>query len=218
MHLRPRPTANRAWDWPTTSARSTDELGAEAGTSTRSSSSVLPTSQANNCPRLLTPHTSIPSTRLASARFSDGTTTAGHPSRLADSTDGNTPFTGRTRPSRASSPNSSVLSSRGQAVFFSAETTEAAKARSKTEPIFGKVAGDSASVSLACGQSMPQLVMAARTLSRDSCKAASGRPTKCTPGNPELMSASISTITPLSPRTATEKALPSAISRPPARV
>ncbi|OOD97543.1 hypothetical protein BWP20_06625 [Mycobacterium tuberculosis] len=42
---------------------------------------------------------------------------------------------------------------------------------------------------------------AARTRSRDSCNAASGRPTRCTPGNPEVMSASISTISPSSPRT-----------------
>ncbi len=65
--------------------------------------------------------------------------------------------------------------------------------------------------------SLPQLVIAARTRSRDSCKAASGSPTRCTPGRPEVMSASISTISPSSPRTATENALPSAISRPPCR-
>lgn len=65
---------------------------------------------------------------------------------------------------------------------------------SYTDPIFGSVAGDSASVSLAMGQLFPQLVTAARTRSRDSCSAASGRPTRWTPGRPEVMSASISTM------------------------
>ena len=82
--------------------------------------------------------------------------------------------------------------------------------------IFGNVAGDNASVSRAIGQVLPQLVIAARTRSRDSCRAASGKPTRCTPGNPEVMSASISTISPSNPRTATENARPSAISRLPA--
>ncbi len=85
-----------------------------------------------------------------------------------------------------------------------------------TEPIFGRVAGDKASVSRAIGQLLPQLVIAARTRSRDSCNAVSGNPTRCTPGRPDVMSASISTISPSSPRTATENALPSAIIRPPA--
>ena len=69
-----------------------------------------------------------------------------------------------------------------------------------TEPIFDEVAGDKASVSRAIGQLLPQLVIAARTRSRDSCNAVSGNPTRCTPGRPgHSMSASISTISPSSP-------------------
>lgn len=159
----------------------------------------------------------MPSTRLASARLSNGTTTVGMPSRLAASTAGSTPATGRTRPSRASSPSSTLFSSRDHAVLRSADSTANASAMSYTEPIFGSVAGDSANVSRAIGQVLPQLVTAARTRSRDSCSAASANPTRCTPGSPEVMSASISTRCPCSPRTATENARPSAITPPPRR-
>ena len=53
-----------------------------------------------------------------------------------------------------------------------------------TEPIFGRVAGDKASVNRAIGQLLSQLVIAARTRSRDSCNAVSGNPTRCTQADP----------------------------------
>ena len=89
----------------------------------------------------------MPSTRLASARFSMGTTTVCQPSRWAASTAGSTPRTGRTRPSSANSPSSTVFSSRCHGFLRPAESTALASAMSYTEPIFGSVAGDSASVS-----------------------------------------------------------------------
>ncbi|PQM45023.1 hypothetical protein C1Y40_04810 [Mycobacterium talmoniae] len=79
---------------------------------------------------MCTPLTSMPSTRLASARLATGTTTAGQPSCLAASTAGSTPCTGRTRPSSASSPSNTVLRNRSQGCFRSAESTAAASARS----------------------------------------------------------------------------------------
>ena len=83
---------------------------------------------------------------------------------------------------------------------------------SYTDPIFGSVAGDSARVSLDIGHWLSLLVIADRTRSRDSCRAASGSPTRCTPGRPDVMSASISTTSPCKPLTAIEYARPSAIS------
>ncbi|SKT18974.1 Uncharacterised protein [Mycobacteroides abscessus subsp. abscessus] len=123
-----------------------------------------------------------------------GTTTVGRPSRFAASTAGNTPRTGRTRPSSANSPSNKVFSSRSGGIALLADSTAAASARSYTDPIFGSVAGDRAKVSRDAGHVNPQLVIAARTRSRDSCNAASGSPTRCTPGSPALMSASISTV------------------------
>ncbi len=128
----------------------------------------------------------------------------GQPCRLAASTAGSTPCTGRIRPSSASSPNNTAFSKRSHGFLRLAESTAAAIAMSYSDPVLGRVAGDSARVSRDIGQALPQLVIAARTRSRDSCSAASGRPTRCTPGNPEVMSASISTISPSRPRTATE--------------
>ncbi len=167
----------------------------------RSCSRVATCPRSTTCswPSVRAPHTSMPSTRLASARLSTGTTTAGQPSRLAASTAGSTPLTGRTRPSSANSPSSTVFSRRSHSDLVCADSTDSAKARSYTEPIFGSVAGESASVSRAIGQSLPQLVIAARTRSRDSCSAASASPTRCTPGRPEVMSASISTISSVEP-------------------
>jgi hypothetical protein len=55
---------------------------------------------------------------------------------------------------------------------------------SYSDPVLGNVAGDNANVSRAIGQVLPQLVTAARTLSRDSCSAASPNPTRCTPADP----------------------------------
>ena len=94
--------------------------------------------------------------------------------------------------------------------------TATASAMSYTDPIFGRVAGDSANVSRVIGHSLPQLVIAARTRSRDSCSAASGSPTRCTPGSPEVMSASISTICAVqsaAPRPSTPARAPSAHAR-----
>ena len=59
-----------------------------------------------------------------------GTTTVGQPSRLAASTAGSTPLTGRTRPSSASSPSSTVFSSRGHDFFRCADNTASASAMS----------------------------------------------------------------------------------------
>jgi len=55
----------------------------------------------------------------------------GRPSRLAASTAGSTPFTGRTRPSSANSPSSTVFSSRSHAFLPLADKTAEASASAK---------------------------------------------------------------------------------------
>ena len=90
---------------------------ADGGASILLSSCALPSIHDCSWPSVRAPHTSMPSTRLASARLSTGTTTAGQPSRLAASTAGSTPLTGRTRPSSANSPSSTVFSSRAHSVL-----------------------------------------------------------------------------------------------------
>ena len=175
-------------------------------------------SQPVSCRKVRAPSTSIPSTRPASPRFASGTTTVGHPSRLAASTAGSTPRIGRTRPSSANSPSNRLFSNLVGGIALPADSTAVASARSYTDPIFGNVAGDRAKVRRDDGQMNPQLVIAARTRSRDSCSAASGSPTRCTPGSPALISASISTVWPVTALTATEYALPRAISAHPTDV
>ena len=171
-------TANRACACPITSARSAIGSSALGGNATRLSRPCPSSSHRNSAARVRTPKTSIPSTRLASARFAAGTTTVGQPRRLAASTAGSTPLTGRTLPSSASSPSSTVLSRRYQGLRRPAERMPTASATSYMEPALGSEAGDNATVSRVFGQLLPQLVTAARTRSRDSCTAASGRPTR----------------------------------------
>ena len=67
-----------------------------------------------------------------------GTTTAGHPCRLAASTAGSTPRTGRTRPSSANSPSSTVFSKRYQSAFRS-PTTPRRRSRTNEAPSIATV-------------------------------------------------------------------------------
>ena len=75
--------------------------------------------------------------------------------------------------------------------------------RSKLEPLLGNQAGDIDTVTLRLGQISLQLVIAARTRSRDSCSAASGRPKSEYIGIPSEISTSISTRLPVIPSNAT---------------
>jgi hypothetical protein len=71
--------------------------------------------------------------RVASGRFSTGTTASFQPSPLAASTADSTPRTGRTRPSRANSPSTTTVSSCRHGVFRWADNTPAASAISKVQ-------------------------------------------------------------------------------------
>ncbi len=85
-----------------------------------------------------------------------------------------------------------------------AASTAQATARSKPLPLLGTEAGLSPTVSLRCGQASPLFTIAARTRSRASESALSGRPTRVNAATPGSRSAWTSTITPSTPTRATE--------------
>ena len=80
-------------------------------------------------------------------------------------------------------------------------------------PSFLRSAGARFTVMRRMGNSQPELRTAARTRSRDSWTAVSGRPTTVKAGRPEAISASTSTMTPCMPMSAQVLTLVS-ISRP----
>ena len=93
---------------------------------------------------------------------------------------GSTPATGRSAPSRASSPMKKVFSKRGGGFFPSlpeAAITPRAIGRSKCVPAFLISAGARFTVIRLAGKSKPELRTAATTRSLASFTAASGRPT-----------------------------------------
>ena len=98
-----------------------------------------------------------------------------------------------------------------------AATIATAMPRSKLLPRLGRLAGDSPTVILRCGQSSRLLMIAARIRSLASRSAVSGRPTSSSPTRPFAMSASIATGWPSTPTRATECVRASAISRSRAR-
>ena len=105
------------------------------------------------------------------------------PSRLAARAMGSTPATGRSRPSRLSSPRKAVC-------FEGLRTApEAARmlkqmGRSYWVPAFFTLAGARLTVMRLTGKLSPEFFAAARTRSRASFTAASGRPTMSKPGRP----------------------------------
>ena len=121
------------------------------------------------------------------------------PAARAVSAAGSTPRTARTCPSRPSSPEQHPAGAgRRPARRPAPPSTAAASARSKPLPRLGSHAGDSAKVIRRCGHGCPLLTTAARTRSRASASAASGRPMTVSPGRPCARSASTSTTCPSS--------------------
>lgn len=118
------------------------------------------------------------STSPASGSEAVGTTARPQPAPRAASSAGNVPRTARTRPSSANSPSRTVLSMARAGTSPAARSTAQASARSYTEPTLGSVAGERARVIRREGHFSPELATAARTRSRDSCSAVSGRPTR----------------------------------------
>src|SRR5262249_1864418 len=93
-----------------------------------------------------------------------------------------------------------------------------ATARSKPEPCLGRCAGSRLTVIRCSGQRSPELTIAARTRSRDSCTEASGRPETTRLGRPAATSASTTTSCPVGPTRATERTFAYPMSERPPQV
>ena len=178
-------SARRACGWPRTSTRSgtctstpADTAAALAGASDSRPARCAQTASSESATR-----TSAPATSAASAPLPRGTITR-RPSRVAWSTAGNTPCTGRSSPDSASSPTNSwsASASRGTPPF--AARMPSAIGRSKRPPSLGRSAGARFTVTRRCGYSNCALRIAERTRSRASFTAASGKPTIDVPGKP----------------------------------
>src|SRR3954451_4445014 len=128
------------------------------------------------------------------------------------------PRTGRTRPSRPSSPIITMSASTRGSIRSAAPSTAQATARSKPEPALGTDAGLSPTVSFFCRHSPPELTTAARTRSRLSVRLLSGSPTSVKAATPGSRSAWTSTTTPSTPTSATEHVRANPMSGHPPRV
>ncbi len=93
-------------------------------------------------------------------------------------------ITGTSDPSRDSSPSARVFSTSSAGMMSSAASTASAMGRSKCEPSLGRSAGDILMVILRAGRAMAIAFNAARTRSRASETALSGRPTIAKEGMP----------------------------------
>ncbi len=133
---------------------------------------------------------------LASAALVAGTTTIGDRSAPTRQT---TPGTERTEPSSPSSPTKAIPSIAPVVTSPMATSSATASARSSPEPTLRIVGGARFTVVRVSGHGSPLDAIAARTRSRASRQAASGRPTMVTPGTPRPTCASTVTECPSTP-------------------
>ena len=164
----------------------------------------VPRSQSAAAARLPAAITRTPGTRAASGAFCSATMTVPNPLGAAAATAGSTPGTGRSRPSKPSSPKNITPSDAALGTVPAAVSSPIAMAKSNQLPRLGRLAGESPTVIFRCGHSSPLLTIAARIRSRASRSAVSGRPTRIMPTRPFAMSASTSTTWPVTPTKATE--------------
>ena len=194
--------ARLACSWPATSARSaasplpgggtqpSPPAHSARGRSPRRWQTTSPSEEAGN--------RRAPRTTAASGRLSAGSIT-GAPVWAAASTMGRTPRTGRSAPSRDSSPRSHACGvSAGTSP--AAISTPAAIARSRRAPSFRSSAGDKLTTMLLVSIWQPRWRIAARTRSRASRTAGSGRPTTARAGSPGRASTSTWTRRASTPR------------------
>ena len=154
---------------------------------------------------------SIPGTSSASVRFPDGTMMRRAPASRAATTAGRIPATGRTRPSRASSPTCTHVATDSAGTSPVPARIARAIARSNPLPCFGRLAGDKFTVTRVGGITAPELATALRTRSFDSPSDASGNPMSMSAGNPDAISASMSTRWPDNPDSAMDRVRPTVI-------
>ena len=128
---------------------------------------------------------------------------------------GNSPLTGRTVPSRLTSPITTTSFRQSGGIAPAALSTLAAIARSCEEPRLGMEAGERFTVTRVCGQRRPQAWQADLTRSRASDSEASGRPMMLKYGRPGEMKACTWMMKALMPINPMDNAPPMAIRTPP---
>jgi hypothetical protein len=158
--------------------------------------------------------TSMPPASSASIWLAIGTTICRTPAALAAITIGNTPRTGRSDPSSASSPMCAVRATDDASQTPAATKIETAMPTSNAEPNLGTLAGERFTVMRLAGNAKPELAQAARTRSLASLSDASGKPTKMKFGRLLETSASISIRVPESPNKLTARVRPTVIKTP----
>ncbi len=191
--------ARRAAGWPSTSARSGARPGGAgacgagtAGAAPPSINSTWPAAPPGGSPRsqpsrprnVAALATRMPGTRAASAALAWGTATRRNPRPAAAATAGSTPRTGRSWPSRPSSPRNATPSMDAVGTTPAALRMATAIPASKPLPRLGRLAGDRPTVIRRCGHCSRLLMTAARIRSLASRSAVSGRPTSSSPGRP----------------------------------
>ena len=144
--------------------------------------SSRPATCATTAPRCGAGRTSTPGTAAASAAFSGATTRRSLPCAREASAIERTPGTGRTSPSRASSPTRVIPSRPSAGTSPVAARIAIATARSNPVPLFGRSAGARFTTRFRPGRGRPICRRAERIRSRLSRTAASGRPTTVRPG------------------------------------
>ena len=199
-----------ACSWPRMSAMSTPpDTPSPASSPSPAGPVVLDTGSICSAPRrwvtssarLDTGTISTPSTSAASPESSEGTNTLSNPSSLATTTIGRTPLVCLRVPSRDSSPRNREESGT-DATWREFKRSATAIGKSYAGPAFLRSAGARLTVIRRIGNSQPELRTAARTRSRASWTAVSGRPTIVKEGSPGEISTSTSTMNPSRPTTA----------------
>ena len=179
----------------------------------RAANSSSPHTCAQTCRKDTAGTTCRPVTRPASWPFSVGTTKVSIPASRAAIAAASTEPTGRTRPSRSSSPTITQFATRCRSGSGdSATSTAIAIPRSSPDPRLGSEAGPSPTVIRPVGHCSALLATAARTRSRASEIAVSGKPTMAQCGSPEVTCAAISTKCARAPITTADFVRPTPIS------
>ncbi len=197
-------SARRATSWPRTSARSPWSTtapacapppgGADRGQGRRPVQRATTSASVGAV-------TQDPPARAASTPFSSATTSR-WPARASAST--RAPGTPRTDPSRPSSPTKAYPATASAASTPEATSTPTAMGRSRPAPPLRMPDGARLTVTRRRGHGRPLETRAARTRSRDSRTAASGRPTTVNPGRPLATWTSTRTVRPSTPRRTAE--------------
>ena len=177
-------SARLAVSWPLMSRRSREEGRSSAIKGSGEPMTWVPLKWLMSCNRFSGANTSSPSTQAASPPQAEGQIKPSSPA-WAWIAAGRTPETGAMAPSSANSPRTVnwAISSAGRTSMLTRRPK--AMGRSKWLPSLSTSAGARLTVILLGGSARPRAFSAARTRSRDSATALSGRPTMVNAGRPD---------------------------------